>query len=89
MVLRGQGESLVRICEACKELEEASRLEQRYGYKNRTGKGIDSRFSRFLLLGTYSWLKCLHFANVVLALVIQMPMSFPFHITSESSFIFY
>ncbi|XP_057550394.1 uncharacterized protein LOC130828430 [Amaranthus tricolor] len=46
MVLRGQGESLVRICEACKELEEASRLEQRYGYKNRTGKGSSKAASR-------------------------------------------
>ncbi|XP_073138993.1 uncharacterized protein [Henckelia pumila] len=39
MVLRGQGDSPVRICEPCKALEEAARFEMRYGYKNRSGKG--------------------------------------------------
>ncbi|XP_073275754.1 uncharacterized protein [Primulina huaijiensis] len=39
MVLRGQGDSPVRICESCKALEEAARFEMRYGYKNRAGKG--------------------------------------------------
>ncbi|KZV46775.1 myosin heavy chain, non-muscle-like [Dorcoceras hygrometricum] len=39
MVLRGQGDSPVRICEPCKTLEEAARFEIRYGHKNRAGKG--------------------------------------------------
>ncbi|KAK8971014.1 hypothetical protein KSP40_PGU009103 [Platanthera guangdongensis] len=39
MVLRGQGESPVRICDPCKKLEEAARFEMRYGYKNRAAKG--------------------------------------------------
>ncbi|KAL6899316.1 hypothetical protein ACP4OV_005974 [Aristida adscensionis] len=38
MVLRGQGESPVRICDPCKKLEEAARFELRYGHKNRAGK---------------------------------------------------
>ncbi|KAL8491266.1 hypothetical protein ACS0TY_023052 [Phlomoides rotata] len=37
MVLRGQGDSPVRICEPCKKLEEAARFEMRYGHKNRGG----------------------------------------------------
>lgn len=40
MVLRGQGDSPVRICDPCKKLEEAARFEMRYGHKNRAGKGI-------------------------------------------------
>lgn len=40
MVLRGQGDSSVRICDPCKKLEEAARFETRYGHKNRAGKGI-------------------------------------------------
>lgn len=39
MVLRGQGDSPVRICDPCKKLEEAARFEQRYGHKNRATKG--------------------------------------------------
>uniref|UniRef100_M8CMT7 Uncharacterized protein n=1 Tax=Aegilops tauschii TaxID=37682 RepID=M8CMT7_AEGTA len=38
MVLRGQGDSPVRICDPCKKLEEAARYELRYGHKNRAGK---------------------------------------------------
>ncbi|CAD6227937.1 unnamed protein product [Miscanthus lutarioriparius] len=34
MVLRGQGDSPVRICDPCKKLEEAARYELRYGHKN-------------------------------------------------------
>nr|GLL28791.1 uncharacterized protein LOC109165694 isoform X1 [Ipomoea trifida] len=37
MILRGQGDSPVRICEPCKTLEEAARFEMRYGHK-RAGK---------------------------------------------------
>jgi hypothetical protein len=40
MVLRGQGDSSVRICDPCKKLEEAACFETRYGHKNRAGKGI-------------------------------------------------
>ncbi|XP_022142344.1 uncharacterized protein LOC111012486 isoform X2 [Momordica charantia] len=39
MVLRGQGDSPVRICEPCKKLEEAARFELRHGHKSRTGRG--------------------------------------------------
>ncbi|GFP98333.1 vacuolar protein sorting-associated protein 27 [Phtheirospermum japonicum] len=39
MVLRGQGDSPVRICEPCKKLEEAARFELRYGHKSRGAKG--------------------------------------------------
>ncbi|GMI72281.1 hypothetical protein like AT1G61690 [Hibiscus trionum] len=39
MVLRGQGDSPVRICEPCKTLEEAARFELRHGYKSRAGRG--------------------------------------------------
>lgn len=39
MVLRGQGDSAVRICEPCKKLEEAARFELRHGHKNRAGRG--------------------------------------------------
>ncbi|KAG9144242.1 hypothetical protein Leryth_023047 [Lithospermum erythrorhizon] len=39
MVLRGQGDSPVRICEPCKKLEEAARFEMRYGHKNKSGRG--------------------------------------------------
>ncbi|EXC04602.1 Vacuolar protein sorting-associated protein 27 [Morus notabilis] len=39
MVLRGQGDSPVRICEPCKKLEEAARFEMRYGHRNRAGRG--------------------------------------------------
>ncbi|TKY59379.1 Vacuolar protein sorting-associated protein 27 [Spatholobus suberectus] len=37
MVLRGQGDSPVRICEPCKKLEEAARFEMRHG--RRAGRG--------------------------------------------------
>ncbi|XP_057981603.1 uncharacterized protein LOC131166953 isoform X2 [Malania oleifera] len=39
MVLRGQGDSPVRICEPCKKLEEAARFEMRHGHKSRVGRG--------------------------------------------------
>ncbi|CAA2978143.1 nucleo TPR [Olea europaea subsp. europaea] len=39
MVLRGQGDSAVRICEPCKKLEEAARFEMRHGHKTRAGRG--------------------------------------------------
>ncbi|KAL3634382.1 hypothetical protein CASFOL_021436 [Castilleja foliolosa] len=42
MVLRGQGDSPVRICEPCKKLEEAARFELRYG---RTAKGSSKHAS--------------------------------------------
>lgn len=45
MVLRGQGDSPVRICEACMKLEESARFELRHGHKNRAGKGINSYFT--------------------------------------------
>ncbi|KQK00082.1 uncharacterized protein LOC100846633 [Brachypodium distachyon] len=38
MVLRGQGDSPVRICDPCKKLEEAARYELRYGHKSRAAK---------------------------------------------------
>ncbi|CAN1198602.1 RUN and FYVE domain-containing protein 1 [Linum perenne] len=43
MVLRGQGDSPVRICDPCKKLEEAARFELRHGYKNRTAKAASSK----------------------------------------------
>ncbi|XP_022887916.1 pleckstrin homology domain-containing family F member 2-like isoform X2 [Olea europaea var. sylvestris] len=39
MVLRGQGDSPVRICEPCKKLEEAARFKMRHGHKAKAGKG--------------------------------------------------
>ncbi|XP_059623767.1 uncharacterized protein LOC132266802 [Cornus florida] len=39
ILLRGQGDSPVRICEPCKKLEEAARFELRHGNKNRSGRG--------------------------------------------------
>ncbi|KAK8664837.1 hypothetical protein V6N13_084610 [Hibiscus sabdariffa] len=39
MVLRGHGDSSVRVCEPCKKLEEAARFESRHGYKSRAGRG--------------------------------------------------
>ncbi|KAL5549432.1 hypothetical protein UlMin_004663 [Ulmus minor] len=39
MVLRGQGDSPVRICEPCKKLEEAARFEMRHGNRSRTARG--------------------------------------------------
>ncbi|KAF4365281.1 hypothetical protein F8388_017847 [Cannabis sativa] len=39
MVLRGQGDSPVRICEPCKTLEEAARFELRHGHRSRVGRG--------------------------------------------------
>ncbi|XP_010241008.1 PREDICTED: myosin-11 [Nelumbo nucifera] len=39
MVLRGQGDSQVRICDPCKKLEEAARFEMRHGQRSRTAKG--------------------------------------------------
>ncbi|KNA03803.1 hypothetical protein SOVF_205660 [Spinacia oleracea] len=46
IVLRGQGDSPVRICEACKKLEECARFELRHGHKNRAGKGTSKLASR-------------------------------------------
>lgn len=46
MMLRGQGDSPVRICEPCKKLEEAARFEMRYGHKSRAGKSESSRFGK-------------------------------------------
>jgi hypothetical protein len=45
MVLRGQGDSPVRICEPCKKLEEAARFEMRHGHKSRAGRGICISFT--------------------------------------------
>ncbi|XP_030470007.1 uncharacterized protein LOC115688347 [Syzygium oleosum] len=39
MVLRGQGDSPVRICDPCKKLEEAARFELRHGHRSKAGKG--------------------------------------------------
>ncbi|KAJ4977394.1 hypothetical protein NE237_002500 [Protea cynaroides] len=39
MVLRGQGDSPVRVCDPCKKLEEAARFEMRHGHKNRSNRG--------------------------------------------------
>ncbi|KAL4388972.1 hypothetical protein GQ457_09G001620 [Hibiscus cannabinus] len=39
MVLRGHGDSSVRVCEPCKKLEEAARFESQHGYKSRAGRG--------------------------------------------------
>ncbi|XP_068668617.1 uncharacterized protein [Aristolochia californica] len=39
MVLHGQGDFAVRICDACKRLEEAARFELRHGHRKRAGKG--------------------------------------------------
>ncbi|CAM0882773.1 unnamed protein product [Alopecurus aequalis] len=64
MVLRGQGDSPVRICDPCKNLEEAARYELRHGHKNRAlkedeilselpgGDGVHSQFSRRESLGS-------------------------------------
>ncbi|PSS24724.1 Vacuolar protein sorting-associated protein [Actinidia chinensis var. chinensis] len=46
MVLRGQGDSPVRVCEPCKQLEEAARFEIRHGHKNRAGRGGSKLSSR-------------------------------------------
>lgn len=46
MVLRGQGDSPVRICDPCKKLEEAARFEQRYGHKNRATKGNSKQIQK-------------------------------------------
>lgn len=44
MLLRGQGDSPVRICDPCKKLEEAARFELRHGHKNKAVRG-DSKFA--------------------------------------------
>ncbi|KAL0909209.1 hypothetical protein M5K25_020056 [Dendrobium thyrsiflorum] len=54
MVLRGQGDSPVRICDPCKKLEEAARFEQRYGHKNRATKGKNSTASEELKMTIYA-----------------------------------
>ncbi|URE00059.1 FYVE [Musa troglodytarum] len=38
MVLRGQGDSPVRICDPCKKIEEAARIQLRYGHRKQTAK---------------------------------------------------
>ncbi|CAF2153034.1 unnamed protein product [Brassica napus] len=43
MSLRGQGDSPVRICDPCKQLEDAARFELRHGYKNRSAKAGGSK----------------------------------------------
>ncbi|KAI3928247.1 hypothetical protein MKW98_023848 [Papaver atlanticum] len=40
MLLRGQGDSPVRICDPCKKLEEAARFEMRNGNKNKGGSKL-------------------------------------------------
>lgn len=47
MVLRGQGDSPVRICEPCKKLEEAARFERRHGQKSKAGRGDLKLASKF------------------------------------------
>lgn len=49
MVLRGQGDSPVRICDPCKKLEEAARFEMRYGHKNRAAKAPGTGSSKQIL----------------------------------------
>lgn len=46
MVLRGQGDSPVRICDPCKKLEDAARHELRYGHKNRATRAITKAASK-------------------------------------------
>ncbi|KAL1561609.1 hypothetical protein AAHA92_04292 [Salvia divinorum] len=46
MVLRGQGDSPVRICEPCKKLEEAARFELRYGHKSKSSRGGSKHASK-------------------------------------------
>ncbi|CAD6250520.1 unnamed protein product [Miscanthus lutarioriparius] len=46
MVLRGQGDSPVRICDPCKKLEEAARHELRYGHKNRATRATTKSASK-------------------------------------------
>ncbi|KAH7545846.1 hypothetical protein FEM48_Zijuj01G0137000 [Ziziphus jujuba var. spinosa] len=46
MVLRGQGDSPVRVCEPCKKLEEAARFEMRYGHRSRAGRGSSKSTSK-------------------------------------------
>ncbi|RLM80180.1 uncharacterized protein C2845_PM12G18740 [Panicum miliaceum] len=46
MVLRGQGDSPVRICDPCKKLEEAARYELRYGHKNRAQRATTKAASK-------------------------------------------
>nr|CAB3450198.1 unnamed protein product [Digitaria exilis] len=46
MVLRGQGDSPVRICDPCKKLEEAARYEMRYGHKNRGARAATKATSK-------------------------------------------
>ncbi|CAL4968547.1 unnamed protein product [Urochloa decumbens] len=46
MVLRGQGDSPVRICDPCKKLEEAARYELRYGHKNRSARATTKAASK-------------------------------------------
>ncbi|GAB2298792.1 hypothetical protein Dimus_032870 [Dionaea muscipula] len=46
VILRGQGDSPVRICEPCKKLEEAARFELRHGHKSKAGRGTSKPVSR-------------------------------------------
>ncbi|MBA0569523.1 hypothetical protein Golob_003244 [Gossypium lobatum] len=52
MVLRGHGDSPVRVCEPCKNLEEAARFESRHGYKSRAGRGFIFDIKRVKLFCT-------------------------------------
>lgn len=45
MNLRGQGEGPVRVCDACKKLEDAARLELRSGYRHKAPKGASKSSS--------------------------------------------
>ncbi|KAF5475542.1 hypothetical protein F2P56_007340 [Juglans regia] len=47
MVLRGQGDLPVRICEPCKKLEEAARFEMRHRHKSRAGRGSSTSTSKY------------------------------------------
>ncbi|KAG2689676.1 hypothetical protein I3760_09G149600 [Carya illinoinensis] len=47
MVLRGQGDLPVRICEPCKKLEEAARFEIRHRHKSRAGRGSSTSTSKY------------------------------------------
>jgi len=67
MVLRGQGDSPVRICEPCKKLEEAARFELRHG--RRPGRGIFIYFSSygFQAVLFYVKLDLLYFTFVIIS----------------------
>ncbi|KAI5080582.1 hypothetical protein GOP47_0003765 [Adiantum capillus-veneris] len=43
--LRGQGDGPVRVCDACKKLEDAARFELRSGYRHKVSKGASKSSS--------------------------------------------